>query len=564
MKYKFARWVFSISLLFIAVYMSGCKKTALRLSTTEDVNVVGYLKKNADSFSLFNLILDRTETSAFLDAYGSYTVFAPTNSGVKTWLSSVNAADVNAADLTVLKELVKFHILADTINTSSFKDGKLPVPTMHGQFLITGVINNGGLSSYTVNRQAAVSKSNVKVGNGIIHVIDQVLVPSKTTIAQQLEARPEYSIFLQAMKETGYYAVLNTVDPDTTKRWKTVIAETNKALADSGIASYNSLKARYSNTGNPADPKDSLNLYVAYHILNGIQFLGDIITSPSHLTLQPQEVITTQLIKQEVVVNEAEFNGRLEPGVLLTRNISDNSATNGVWHSASAHFAAKFRKPTAVYWDLATFPEIVKQTTFYKRGTFTFNKSSQDDRPIKDIDWQVRGENYVRYEYSSSPTSTLHHFAYNNDILTIPLGGGTNTNRAGWIEFTTPPIIKGRYKVWICYRNRNNVIINVFVNGELMQRPVNLQTKYPGGTDAELESLGWKRYTTNNAAYPNPDFTGRLVGTVDIKTTQRHKVRFEAIANTNRDLHFDMIHFIPVTDNQVLPRFAPDGTPVYF
>ena len=546
----------AIVLTFLSV--SSCKKTDLKLNTTDDVNIASYLARRPDTFSLWKEILDRTETSNFLDAYGSYTVFAPTNSGVTAWLGSIGAANVAAADLNTLKEIVKFHILEDTVTTPSFTDGKLPVPTMHGQFLITGAVNNGSTTNYTVNRQAVIVQSNVRTGNGIIHVIDNVLKPSKQTIAQQLEANPNYSIFVQALKETGYFNLLNTIDPNPANKWKTVLAESNQALADSGIATYAALKAKYSKTGNPASPLDSLNIYVAYHILNEIQFLGDIITQSSHLTLQPQEVISTKLKNNEVMVNEDEFNGVVEPGVRLVRNKSDNAATNGVWHDANAHFTAKIRQPTAVFWDLAMFPEIMKQPAYYqKNGTFTFNKNSATDQPIADIDWHYNGENYLRYEYGSSPTATLYNFACYNDILTIPLGAPANNNRATWVEFTTPPIIKGRYKVWVCYRNRNAVTINVRVNGELMQRPVNLGQGYPGGSDTELESLGWKRYTLGGS------FAGRLVGTVDIPTTQRHKLRFEAISGTNRDLHFDMVHFIPVNDIQYLPRFAPDGSKVW-
>jgi uncharacterized surface protein with fasciclin (FAS1) repeats len=553
-------YVLTVSVLvamFAALCISSCKKHDLRTSTTEDVNIASYFAKRPDSFSLWKEILDRTETSNFLDAYGSYTAFAPTNSAVKAWLTSIGAASVGAADLNTLKDIVKFHLLQDTISTPSFKDGKLPVPTMHGQFLITGASNSGSGTSYTVNRQALILQSNIRVGNGYIHVINNVMTPAKLTIAKQLEADPNYSIFVQALKETTYFDSLNIVDADPAKRWKTVLAESNKALADSGIGSYAALKAKYSRTGNPANRLDSLNIYIAYHIVPGIQFLGDIITSPSHLTMQPQEVITTQLINNEVKVNEDEFNGVIEPGILLVRSKSDNASTNGVWHDAEAHFTAKIRNPTAVYWDLATFPEIMKQPAYYRKGTFTFNKQSADDRPIADIDWHFNGENYLRYEWSSSPTSTLHNFACYNDILTIPLGAPSNNNRAHWVEFTTPPIIKGRYKVWVCYRNRNAVTINVRVNGELMQRPVNLGQGYPGGSDAELESLGWKKYTLGGS------FAGRLVGTVDIPTTQRHKLRFEAISGTNRDLHFDMVHFIPVDQSQYLPRFAPDGSKVW-
>lgn len=548
--------IFILISLVTGLMISGCKKQQFREDTTEDVNIVGYLEKNIDSFSLFKQILDRTDNSAFLNAYGSYTCFAPTNGGVKAWLAATNTASVDAADINVLKELVKFHLLGDTVTTAAFKDGRLPVPTMQSQFLITGVSFKDGNSSYTVNRQAAVLRSNIKVGNGIIHEIDHVLVPSAKTIAQQLEANPNFSIFVEAMKATGYYTLLNTVDPDTAKRWMTVIAESNQALADSGFNSFTALKTKYSNTGNPANTNDSLHVYMAYHILRDIKFLGDIINASSHQTLQPQEVISTQLINQEVIVNEDEFNGVLEKGVLLTRSLSDNAATNGVWHQAAAHYMAKFRKPTAVFWDLSAFPEIMKLPAYYKKQNYTFTRQNELDKPIKDMDWEYKGaSNFLTYEYTT--TGSIANFACNNDIITLPLGA---PNRATWWDFTTPVIIKGRYKVWVCYRSRNPVTVNIRVNGELMQRPVALGEFRPAGTDAELESIGWKRYTESTSS---GNFAGRLVGTVDIKTTERHKFRLESLSGTNAASHLDMVHFIPVNDNQVLPRFRPDGTKVF-
>lgn len=549
--------------LFTGLYIAGCKKQSLRLSTTEDVNIVGYLDKYPDSFSLFRQILDRTDNSAFLNAYGSYTCFAPTNSGVTKWLTAIGAANVGAANINVLKEMVRFHILGDTVNSGSFKDGKLPVPTMQGQFLITGVSFEGGISSYSVNRQALIEQSNVKVGNGLIHVIDHVLVPASLTIAKQLEANPNYSIFVQAIKETGYYDVLNTVDPDTTKRWMTVIAESNQALADSGITSYAVLKTKYSHTSSPTNVKDSLHMYIAYHILGGIKFLGDIITQSAHATYEPQEVISTQLINQDVVVNEDEFNGILEKGILLKRASSDNAATNGVWHDAKSHFMLKFRKPTAVFWDVSAFTEIMKMPAFYMKQNQNFVKQNETDRPIKDIDWHFNNASTtLSYEYSSSTSNSITRYAVHNDVNTLPMGGPL---RAFWAEYTTPVVIKGRYKVWICYRARRQSTSsvcqqNIRINGELMQRPMAFTDFRPTtGTDAELEAIGWKRYTENT----DGNYGARLVGTIDIKTTQRQVLRFEGINGTQNTNHLDMIQFIPVDENQVLPRFKPDGTKIY-
>jgi len=153
---------------------------------------------------LFRQILDKTGNAAFLNAYGAYTVFAPTNSGVKTYLTKIGAASVDAADVNVLKDMVRLHLLEDTLYTNSFTDGKLPVITMYGQYLVTSVTNKEGISSYFVNRQAIVQRSNVRVGNGVIHVVDNVLLPAVKTIAQQLDENPNLNRFIIIFDREGY------------------------------------------------------------------------------------------------------------------------------------------------------------------------------------------------------------------------------------------------------------------------------------------------------------------------------------------------------------------------
>jgi len=548
-----------------AFLIPACKKPDLVINTTEDVNIVGYLEKYPDSFSLFKQILDRTGNSSFLNAYGAYTCFAPSNSGVKTYLQRIGAATVDAADLNTLKDMVKLHLLGDTVYTGSFTDGKLPVITMYGQFLVTAVKNDGGVSSYIVNRQASVSKSNIRVGNGVIHVIDNVLLPATKTIAKQLEEKPEFSIFVQALQATGYFTLLNTVNPDTSLRWYTVFAETNQALADSGFASFAALRTKYSQTGNPLLEHDSLNMYVAYHITKNIKFLGDIISVSVHATLLPQEVVSVKLINQEVVLNEDVFNGVLEKGITLDRPKSDNAASNGVWHFAKAHFMVKYRKPTALYWDVSAFEEIMKLPAYYKKANYNFTRATEADNPIKDHYWgwgSLAGTNALSYLYSAS--STVSNYSVNNDVNMLPLG---LPSRPVWWEMKTPPIIKGRYKVWICYSwqkqsSSSNQLCQVTVNGTLMQRTFNFTEARPIGTDAELEAIGWKRYI-ENAGTGNRQ-AARQVGVIDFTTTQQQLIRITPLNGTQNNNNLDMIHFIPVDENQILPRFRPDGTMIYF
>jgi hypothetical protein len=89
---------------------------------------------------------------------------------------------------------------------------------------------------------------------------------------------------------------------------------------------------------------------------------------------------------------------------------------------------------------------------------------------------------------------------------------------------------------------------------------MNFVDNRPAGTDAELEAIGWKRYTENTTNV----FAARQVGVIDFQTTQQQIVRITALNGTQNFNHLDMIHFIPVNDDQILPRFRPDGTMIYF
>lgn len=558
LKYKHMkknRFMFQIVSVLIAylLIVTSCSKYQYNEMTSADVNITGYLDRSPDSFSLFREIIDLTGTASFLNAYGAYTCFVVTNDGVKFWMDSVGIKSLAEADINTLKNLVRFHLLNDTLTTGNFTDGKLQTPTMYGQYLITGANYVNGISSYTINRQASIIKTNVQVGNGIIHVIDHMLIPASKSLAQSIEDNPDYSIFVEALKETGFYDTLNILTGDSITMWRTVIAESNQALSDSGFYSFAELKAKYSNTGNPKNPKDSLNMYVAYHIINGLYYLGDIINYSTMLTLMPEEVISIKLSNQDIILNEGEFNGVVEKGVKLNRSKSDNSATNGVWHSDEAHTMAKLRAPMPLYWDVCTFPEILNQPGYYKKQTLIFSRATADVYPIASINWEWKtASNFVKYTYGSS--STIGVNAINADLLEFPFG---SPNRSSWIEFTTPVVIKGRYKVWICYSAVNVVTVNVKVNGKLMTRPVNFGEFRPAGTPAELESIGWKAYTRDSLAWRA---NARLIGIVDIPTTGSQVVRFESVSGTNASSYLDMIQFIPIDDEQLLPRFNVDGS----
>lgn len=578
MKKNISRITFILVSIACFACFSRCHKIKIEEATTSDLNIYPYLVSNAADFSEWAKIIDKSGFAGFLTAYGSYTMFAPTNDAVHLYLTEVNKPSVDDFTQAEAKDIITFHLIQDTLGTSTFKDGKLPTITMYGQYLVTGVTNTGGVSSINVNRQALVTRGNIRTGNGLIHAVDHVLKPAAKSSAQLIAENASLSIFKEALVATGFFDSLNIISTAIPKRWFTVLAETNQALADSGFTSYNDLFTKLSNTGNPLNPLDSLHIYVAYHIIPEAKYLSDISSASSHFTLQPLEVLSSKLAIEQVLINDLEFNGVHEQGVELQRSTSDISTTTGVLHTAAGHFRPKVRVPFAIYWDVADFPEVRKLPAIFRRPGTSLNFAYGT---LKDINW----DNPVNtLTYSGDGPSSTSFPTYYGDHLTVPMG---NTSRHHWLEFRSPLLVKGKYNIWICYKaakasqngtlssstptGGSNCPVQVSFDGVPTSRQFNFCIQRPLGSDGELLALGWKKYS-DSSRIPNSTgyrfMSGKFVGSVDVGTTDRHIVRFDVLppAGTGNPSNFlDMIHFIPVDwPSQFLPRMGTDGSLVNF
>ncbi len=566
---KVYRFIAIVAVLFlITVLATQCRKLNIKETTSEDPNILEYLQK--DSTGVYtNLVamINKVNYGSFLNAYGTYTLFAPTNTAIAAYLQKIGKSSVDQLTPEEIKNILNFHILEERVLTSDFNDGKLNTITMYGQFLVTGVVNKEGSSYFVVNRQATVTTSNIQLGNGVIQVIDQVLVPTTKTIAKLLEEDTNYSIFTQALKETGLYDTLNKSNAAASKSWYTLLAETNSALSDSGFTTYAKLKSKYCNTGDPKNPLDSLHLYVAYHILPDVKYLADIVMLGSHATLAPLEVITDKLVSSKLLINDDEYStidGTVhEKGIELDQNNSDISATNGVVHRALAHIPLKIRKPFPVYWDLcATVPELTRLSSIYRKKTYLFDYG--DGNTLADVKWE---KSCLKYRTGVT--------GYLGDYWQLGFGtSSSNTDNLGtcssnsWIEFTTPLLVKGKYKVWVGYFTQNTgKVVNVqtlFDSVPLTSALIQFHQKISSvsvSDEATLEALGWKWWA--GVSKKSGSTPARMVGIVDVAATGRHKIRFELVSGSNSDCNLDMVHFIPLGMNQTSPRFNPDGTIEY-
>lgn len=119
--------------------------------------------------TLNKLIVDAGLTDA-LSAAGPYTVFAPSDDAFK----AVPAKTLEALgkDKEQLKAVLTYHVVPGKVMAADVKTG--PVKTLQGANLALATAG-----TFVTVEDALVTQANVPASNGVVHVIDKVLIPPK-------------------------------------------------------------------------------------------------------------------------------------------------------------------------------------------------------------------------------------------------------------------------------------------------------------------------------------------------------------------------------------------------
>jgi len=551
-----------IILLFFII--TSCYKEKFLTETATDFLIGDYIGQQKE-LSKFYKILEKSGTLSFLNAYGTYTCFAPTNDAIDQFIASKGKSSIDDFTPEELKMYVRNLILKDTIKTYRFTDGKLPTPNMFGQYFTAATFYETGEAVIKINKMAKVIRSDIVAANGIIHIIDKFLEPITTTISEIIENNPEFSIFVQALKETKFFDTLKlNSENNTQKRWFTVFVIPNKVYQKIGINSYDDLKSRYCNTGDPTNKYDSLYLYVAYHCLdNSLKYVVDVILEQSHLTMAPEEAITVRLRGDSVLINEEIFMDKWERGSPIDRINSDNTAANGVFHIMLEDFNIKVRMPQLIFFDVANQPEIRKMPGVWRKPISVNIAKGQ----LADVDWG--GDAGIVYTGFSLDDPLYGYNLVYNDFLDVNF----RTAITPWIEFKTPLLVKGTYKLWVCTRNvyltsDRRPRFYVYFDGEQLPNMINNNITLPKESNEVLIPQGWKRYMfdPNDTIYysdANGRFVGQLAGTIEIKSTGRHIIRLEVLNNGDGHMWLDGFEFRPIDMDPLWPRINRDGQWIY-
>jgi uncharacterized surface protein with fasciclin (FAS1) repeats len=127
-------------------------------------------------FSTLVAAVEAADLAETLSAEGPYTVFAPTNEAFEALPAGLLDALLLPENKEVLTQILTYHVVAGEVMSADIEPGD--VPTVEGEDLTIEV--TGG--AVTVNG-ATVEAADVEASNGVIHVIDEVLVPPNVDVA---------------------------------------------------------------------------------------------------------------------------------------------------------------------------------------------------------------------------------------------------------------------------------------------------------------------------------------------------------------------------------------------
>jgi len=250
----------------------------------------------------FTTLVAAVEAAGLVDALKGddpLTVFAPTDDA----FAALPEGTVEAllADIPTLTGILLYHVVDGKVTAEQVVE-LTQAMTLQGQYLDIQVMDGKVMID-----NAEVIITDIETSNGIIHVIDAVVLPESRDIVDIAVEDGRFTTLVAALQAAGLVEALQGEEP------LTVFAPTDDAFAALPAGTVEALLADI-----PA-----LTDILLYHVVEGKVMAADVIELNTALTLQGQ-YLDIQIMDGKVMIDNAE--------VIIT----DIEASNGVIHVIDA------------------------------------------------------------------------------------------------------------------------------------------------------------------------------------------------------------------------------------
>ena len=302
---KYPKGIMTIVMIALTLFVSSCNNDDDDDYEWEQ-NIVQIAQSDPNLSTLVDALVAANLTGV-LSGDGPFTVFAPTNAA----FAKLDPAILNNIISTpsLLTALLQYHVVSGSVTSDMLTNGAVPT-LLSGQSIDVDLANG-----VTLNGSSKVTSADIMATNGVIHIIDEVLLPEdfvSQTIVQIAASNPDFSTLVSILSKPELADLLAAANDPTQDL--TVFAPNNAAfdavLAALGKDSVDDL------------PVGLLREIVQYHILGGAVF-SDQLTNGDVPTLLENESVTVDLT-DGVKINNSNVTA------------PDIEAINGVIHAIDA------------------------------------------------------------------------------------------------------------------------------------------------------------------------------------------------------------------------------------
>jgi len=138
---------------------------------------------NAGIFSTLVAALSATDlVGAISEPQGPFTVFAPTDNAFNALPNGLVSCLLEEQNLPILSDILLYHVAPGTAFSTDLSNGQ-QIPTLLNGVKVTVDLRNNGVK---INESQVIT-ADVRASNGVIHIIDQVLVPPRIDVGAFLQ-----------------------------------------------------------------------------------------------------------------------------------------------------------------------------------------------------------------------------------------------------------------------------------------------------------------------------------------------------------------------------------------
>lgn len=258
--------------------------TAVAASAQSSSNIV----QTAAGDKNFSTLVAAVKAAGLVDALsgkGPFTVLAPTNEAFGRLPKGTLKSLLKPENRARLQQILKYHVISGRV------PAKAVVKLRNAGTLVGQRVRIEASDTRVRINDATVTRTDVACSNGIIHIIDRVLIPTDENIIDVASKAGQFKTLLAAAKAAGLEKALSAKGP------LTIFAPTDEAFAKLGKETINSLLR--------PENKGKLAAILSYHVVGNRIFADDALAAGSSSTLLKNADLNVSISDGRLRINDA-------------------------------------------------------------------------------------------------------------------------------------------------------------------------------------------------------------------------------------------------------------------